>query len=761
MSDDIDIEVELARLKSVRLDLQATVKSISENILGEASQVLIGTAETKDEWGALEEQLHTYNSLNLSRNQSRYPSSECPYFGRIVLDEPNHLRDVLIGYGTLVGGNVSFPIVDWKKAPVSKLFFECRSGEPFEQELPKRLASGLVATRLIYGIHRGNLISVWSDRGNRQYLSEGHWQSERVPWIIPLSGGEGKAVRSIDPTKVWSESDDSAAVKLLDENQRKALDAPGNESLLILGGAGSGKTTVALLRLAKLVKGLNEQASSRKPLVLVPHEGLKRLCLNILSSMKVVEIQVLTFDEWISNEGGKILRGIPKRIYHSTPTSVVKIKRSKSMLSLLDKYLSIEFEQVKIDLLRNFSELEKVPLKIVFEDGSTLISVLDKLHTLVGKQVFPANKDRLNRFFSKLRSELYDVGEDRQALFTDEALLRELVDEKTGITSDSIDQLIEHSRKQFFNPFPQVEVEQELDSHIALDGRDETLEDEEDIYKSIDVEDYVLLLHLLRKKTGHIVVPGKGELSRISDLLLDEAQELSESELKILGYALENGGSVTIAGDEGQLTTSEEAFLTWDLVLSAMGLENVSRTRLITNYRSTKAVADFGMHILGPLAKELPEAIRDGLPVFISKYDGLGPGCAILSDTIRDVLRREENASIAVIVREERSAKFFFELFQDIDTVRLVKDGTFTFDPGVDFSSLDDVKGLEFDYVIIPDAHSFVYKEDNLSRRALYVAVTRAVYGLWVYSTAKPSVLFESWQPTLPQYREDQSPTMG
>jgi DNA helicase-2/ATP-dependent DNA helicase PcrA len=761
MDVEINIEDELSRLKSVRLDLQTTVKSISENILGEASQVLIGTAETKDEWGALEEQLHTYNSLNLNRNRSHYPSSECPYFGRIILDEPNHNRDVLIGYGSLVGGNVSFPVVDWKKAPVSKLFFECRSGEAFEQELPKRLSLGVVTARFIYGIHRGELTSIWSDTGKRMFLLGSKWTTETIPWVIPLAGGEGKAVRAIDPTKVWNESDDSDAVKLLDENQRKALDAPGNESLLILGGAGSGKTTVALLRLAKLMKALNHQGSSRRPLVLVPHEGLKRLCLNILKTMNVAEIQVVTFDEWISKEGSKVLKGLPRRLYNSTPSSVVKIKRSTAMLHLLDKYLGIEFENIKKELVKNFSELSMVPIGISFIKDSPLVAALDELQNLATRHVFTANRERLNRFFSQIRSNIYDVGEDRIALFTDESLLGELVDEHQGITRDNIEHFIEHSRRQFFNHFSQVEVELEIDSHIALDGRDETLEDEEDIYKSIDVEDYALLFHLLRKKTGQIIIPGKGELAKLTDLVLDEAQELSESELKILGYALEAGGSVTLAGDEGQLTTSEEAFMTWDHVLSAMGLENVSRTRLVTNYRSTKAVADLGMHILGPLAKELPEAIREGLPVFVSKFDGLGPGCAILSDTIRDVLRREENASIAVIVRDERSAKLFFELFQDLDTVRLVKDGSFSFDPGVDFCSLDDVKGLEFDYVIVPDAHSFVYKEDSHSRRALYVAVTRAVYGLWIYSTAKPSPLLESWLPSEEHYRVLQAPRLG
>jgi len=328
---------------------------------------------------------------------------------------------------------------------------------------------------------------------------------------------------------------------------------------------------------------------------------------------------------------------------------------------------------------------------------------------------------------------------------------------------DTVNQLIDYSRRQFFSHLSHIEVEKETEAHVALDGRDETEEDEEDLYKSMDVEDYVVLFHLLLKKTGQIFVPGKGQLGTSKYLVIDEAQELSESELRILGLSLEKGGSVTLSGDEGQLTTSEEAFLTWDKVLEAMGLETVKRSRLMTNYRSTKSVAHFGLHVLGPLAKELPQAVREGLPVMISEFEGLGAGCTILSDTLRDLVRLEENASIAVVAKDEKTAKLLYKLFEDLESARLVLDGRFTFDPGVDFTTLDEVKGLEFDYVIIPDAHSFVYKDDYFSRRALYVALTRAVHGLWVYSTARPSPLVETWKPEGAELIDKKviSPTLG
>ncbi len=763
MSDLISIDEELLRLKAVRDDLKVTVKSVSENILGEASQILIGTAETKDEWGALHEQLHTYNSLMSRKSQGIYPDPNFPYFARIVLDEPQHKRDVLLGYGSLVGGQVSFPIVDWRKAPIAQVFFEKKSGEIFEQELPRRLSTGIVASRLLYGIRRGELTSVWSDQGERLYWSQQTWKQEFIPWTIPLSGGEGKAVRSIDPTRVWSDADDTEAQKLLDGDQREVLNSPSDESLLVLGGAGSGKTTVALLRLAKLVKGLNASFVPSKSMVIVPHEGLRRLCTNILWTMNIVDLAVLTYDDWISREGAKIFKDLPKRIYSSTPATVMNIKRSSAMIALLDTYIADGFSSAKRDLMQKFPEVEATVTPIQFESHQTLLKNYDGLQIAALKACYPANRERLNRFFSVQHSELYDLAQDRISLFTDEKLLAGLVDEKTGVTHNSVNQLLEYSRRQFFSHLSSIEVEKETEAHIALDGRDETEEDEEDLYKSIDVEDYVVLFHLLLKKTGQVFVPGRGSLATSKYLVIDEAQELSESELRILGHSLEKGGSVTLSGDEGQLTTSEEAFLTWDKVLEAMGLESVKRSRLMTNYRSTKSVANFGLHVLGPLAKELPQAVRMGLPVIVSHFEGLGPGCTILSDTLRDLVRREENACIAVVCKDEKTAKLLYQLFEDLESSRLVLDGKFTFDPGIDFTTLDEVKGLEFDYVIIPDAHSFVYREDHFSRRALYVALTRAVHGLWIYSTAKPSPLLETWQPLGEEqaHRKMISPTLS
>ena len=65
--------------------------------------------------------------------------------------------------------------------------------------------------------------------------------------------------------------------------------------------------------------------------------------------------------------------------------------------------------------------------------------------------------------------------------------------------------------------------------------------------------------------------------------------------------------------------------------------------------------------------------------------------------------------------------------------------------PGIDITEVSQVKGLEFDYVILPDVNHSNYSESSEDRRTLHVAATRAVHQLWVISLANPSSLIEEF----------------
>jgi ATP-dependent DNA helicase UvrD/PcrA len=67
--------------------------------------------------------------------------------------------------------------------------------------------------------------------------------------------------------------------------------------------------------------------------------------------------------------------------------------------------------------------------------------------------------------------------------------------------------------------------------------------------------------------------------------------------------------------------------------------------------------------------------------------------------------------------------------------------GDFSFEPGVDVTDVESIKGLEFDYVILPDATARAWPQTDEARRKLHVAITRASHQLWVISSGVRSRL--------------------
>jgi DNA helicase-2/ATP-dependent DNA helicase PcrA len=224
--------------------------------------------------------------------------------------------------------------------------------------------------------------------------------------------------------------------------------------------------------------------------------------------------------------------------------------------------------------------------------------------------------------------------------------------------------------------------------------------------------------------------------------VVDEAQDLAPIELKVLGQSLGADSTVTIAGDAVQQSDPTVVFRGWDDVLEQLAVKAVDEARLSTNYRCPRPVAEFGHKVLGPMApSELPRSVKDGKPVVFTVVPNEGLAIVAITEALAQLSAKEHLASVAIICENEENARRFYEGLANTADVRLVLDGEFVFKPGVDVTDVAQVKGLEFDYVIIPDANANVYPDTPVARRALHIAVTRAVHQLWVISVGRASDL--------------------
>jgi DNA helicase-2/ATP-dependent DNA helicase PcrA len=106
-------------------------------------------------------------------------------------------------------------------------------------------------------------------------------------------------------------------------------------------------------------------------------------------------------------------------------------------------------------------------------------------------------------------------------------------------------------------------------------------------------------------------------------------------------------------------------------------------------------------------------------------------------------MAREPTASCAVIARHPETADAYFDGLRraEVPALRRVRRDEFNFQPGVDVTDVAQVKGLEFDYVVMVDVNDTSYPAVNWARHLLHIGVTRAAHQLWLVSTGEPSPL--------------------
>jgi DNA helicase-2/ATP-dependent DNA helicase PcrA len=106
-------------------------------------------------------------------------------------------------------------------------------------------------------------------------------------------------------------------------------------------------------------------------------------------------------------------------------------------------------------------------------------------------------------------------------------------------------------------------------------------------------------------------------------------------------------------------------------------------------------------------------------------------------------MAREPSASCAVISRHPEQADTYFEGLRraEVPALRRVRRDEFTFTPGVDVTDVAQVKGLEFDYVVMVDVNASSYPDVYWARHLLHIGVTRAAHQLWLVSTGDVSSL--------------------
>lgn len=677
-----------------------------------------------------------------------------PYFAHMRLREQGKRRDVMIGKRGFIDRSSNVQIVDWRNAPVSRIYYRYEEGDDYEEEIAGRRVDGVVEARRNVSIAKGNLRRIGTPQGTYLKDARGTWV-QAVGQLAPvLHGGMGKAARPVAApgTKGTlgvhhrAQRADKALPEiaaLIDSEQFELITQPESGIVVIQGGAGSGKTTVALHRIAYLSFQDGKRFKASHMLFVVPTQALVRYVAGVLPSLGVAGVPVVTYTGWARTTRMRCLPDAPTKYNVEPPEQVSRVKKHPAMLGILAQWTLRQAEEIGRELAASSPAAVEEWNR---HASRALVPRLGALARWTKQAALDANvRVALEGLVKRWKKRADDCVLDWAELMTDPATLGAGF-AGSDVSAKDVERVVAWAKRQLAKPqAPPVDEEGKpvLDSEGKPVGPDE-----DDPAGRFDDEDDPILLRLVQLKRGGLTTP-EGETLGWEHVAIDEAQDRSALEVKVLVEAVHAPDhdpakrSVTIAGDTAQRLVFDNNFTGWEALLQQTGQPAIVRP-LRLSYRSTAEVMLLAREILGPeLAPPEPLAARPGEPVELHEFGDVGEAVAFLGDALRNLMAREPTASCAVIARHPEQADAYFEGLRraEVPALRRVRRDDFNFQPGVDVTDVAQVKGLEFDYVVMVDVNDTSYPDVNWARHLLHIGVTRAAHQLWLVSTGEPSPL--------------------
>ncbi len=739
---------------------------VSEELLALRDE--IGEARLEDV-PALVAQMERLQEVSLTRAdlQTVLVDPRSPYFGHLRLRE--HVagrgaveRDVFIGRATFTDPKRRVYIVDWRNAPVSQLYYCYGEGSDYEETFGEREVEGDIVQRRTVTILEGELLRVASPqgvwvkhRGEAAGAAPRWWRTD-VP-VRALAGGERTAMRPAPRRGMLGAAPEEAQrldrhlpeiAALIDPRQFEIMTAPHSGVVAIQGGAGSGKTTIGLHRLAYLNFSHPERFPARRMAVVTQGTALAGYIGQVLPALGVSGVRVLTFQEWAERELRRAIPWLHATITDEVVPAVTRVKSHPALLHELERQARAprarRGKRAVVELWADLLTDRGLLVALMRDDRDMRVSLADideahrilvtRVGAIVGRDPRESppkekpSRAKMRAAARARREELEDI-----AAWTS-------IGHGEGPQRKSVDaDLPEHVRR-VEAAREEIDDDENVRGEIGIDGQRT-----EDDLPILDLDDLAILLraHQLLCKSD----------TPLCHLFVDEAQDLSPMKLAALIGRTSPGGhvgsshqvpSITLAGDTAQRLFLDNGFGDWRAVLGHLGLSHVAVEPLRIAYRSTREILALARHAMGPLSIDVPaEAKRAGAPVEAFRFSATGAAVGFLAEALRDLMLREPRATVALLARYADQADRYFEGLRraEVASLRRVRAQDFTFRPGIDVTDVRQVKGLEFDYVVMLDVNASSYGGDDESRHLFHIAATRAAHQLWLIVTGEPSMM--------------------
>lgn len=597
-----------------------------------------------------------------------------PYFGRIDFlekKENSKVMPIYIGIHTFYDPESRATLIhDWR-APVSSMFYDHELGEAGYRS-PSGEIKGVISLKRQYRIRGGKM----------EFMIESALTVHDDILQKELSSNADDKMKNI--------------VATIQREQNQIIRNEDIRTLIIQGVAGSGKTSIALHRIAYLLYTFRDSISSKDILIISPNKVFSDYISNVLPELGEETVPETSMEQ--------ILSGVLEHKYkYQTYFGLVNELLEKPSSSLIDR--------------------------IAYKASFGFISELDKFILHIENTYFKAADVKLTKYITipapfieeqYLRFNRYPIRRRFDAMA--DYMLDMLKIQYTFTVTTTGRNLLKKEIRLMFAGNNDIQVYKDFFKWTNNPGMFKMRKGH-----TLEYSDLAPLAYL------HLALEGNGNQPfRVKHLLIDEMQDYSPIQYKVIQKLFPC--RKTVLGDAGQ-SVNPYGSSTAETIQKSLTASEIMK--LCKSYRSTFEITDFAQKIhpnaeLEPVARhgEKPQILQFG-----SAVEELSGIMGLIS-----TYRKSGYKSLGIICKTEQQARKMADMLKSYaNDISFLSSQSSAFVQGIVITSAHMAKGLEFDEVIIPQTDERNYRSE-IDKSMLYVAVTRAMHRLTLtFHEARPA----------------------
>ena len=748
MSENLALEKSI--LEQKRRDILNEVNEKRKYQEEIAKKLRVLTKEAKGSYDQEKENTEKIYNLLKKEIENYEEALKNPYFGRVDFNEKFGSEEKIYigkkGITSTVDGEEI--VVDWR-APVADLYYSGTGGEAY-YKAPMGIVEGELNLKRKFLFNDENLDKIFDESTNEIIINGEEGEGLVDEFLkINLEESRGKKLKEV--------------VATIQKEQNDIIRWPKNLPIIVQGSAGSGKTTIALHRLAYLLYRYRESMGGKDILVLAPNKLFLDYISDILPTLGSNDVKQTTFQELVM----KILK-----LKGKIKTKDDKLKELIEIDDNREKQFIVNASRVKGNLIfktiidRYIALLESSSLEIddILIAGYVLFSKREIMRLyLKDLQSYPINKrkDEIKRYLSlklKERIESLIIQVDREWDIKIKEVKKELDDGELRRHKlieiynerDNLKEYIKHDAKKVMNEYFknwrgitcshiyinlfkddqvfEIATGNRIPRALAEYIKAEVISNHEK--GIIDEDDLPVLFYI------HMLLEGIDEKSKYKHIVVDEAQDYSPFQIYLIN-SLSMGNSLTLVGDLAQGIYHYKGIRTWNDITDGVFDGKATFITLSQSYRSTVEIIEFANSALNAQGLGLKSAkpvLRHGEKPEVIKSASRRESVRMIDEIVKR-LNSKGKHSIAIITKTYNEGKILEkELKKHTDLEFTLIKGNEKKSANTDIIIIPAylTKGLEFDGTIIYNPTEKNYPDNILNQRLLYVALTRALHSEYI-----------------------------